>query len=246
MIYQLHNILFFEILSKEMMWAVPVFFMITGSLLLVKENINYYEVIKKYVLRIIFAISIFGIPMAIISEYFESGSINLCRALVIIIKGESWNHLWYLYTLLGVYLLLPVFSTFLHNTPEKEHLILSINIFIFTFIIQILENIYSIDIAFTIDISWAFFYLIVGYMISVDYKDSIQYIKTNWLILILFFLAFAIAILVVVLPVEFAPIIGKYYSPVISCEAALIFLLFRKTFLVRENTFSGGGAATNC
>ncbi len=50
-----------------MNWAVPIFLMITGILLLDKEKkITYHDCIKKYSKRILLALIVFGIPFSML------------------------------------------------------------------------------------------------------------------------------------------------------------------------------------
>ena len=45
--------------------------------------------------------------------------------------GPPWYHLWYLYMLIGLYLLVPLYRIFTKNTTEKQFLYLLILFFIF-------------------------------------------------------------------------------------------------------------------
>ncbi len=59
-------------------WGVPMFFMITGCLLLKKESeITYYKCIRKYVKRAIFALIVFGIPFSCLEILAETKAIIL-------------------------------------------------------------------------------------------------------------------------------------------------------------------------
>jgi len=65
-----HQQIFFNFSYHIMYWAVPVFFMISGSLLLKPEKeISSKQCITKYCRRIIFALFLFGFPLAIIKIY---------------------------------------------------------------------------------------------------------------------------------------------------------------------------------
>ncbi len=104
-------------------WAVPVFFMITGALLLSPNKpISYKSCITKYCKRILLAIAIFGIPMAALILIFDGvrGLPLVIGSIAAIFTGKSFAHLWYLYALVGIYLLLPVVKGFIDKAQERD------------------------------------------------------------------------------------------------------------------------------
>ena len=91
-------------------WPVPIFMMITGYLLLQKKELE-YKTIWKYFKRIAIVLLLFGFVFSLMEVYFVSHAISLqgvMTAFVNVIEGHTWDHMWYLYILLGVYLFLPV------------------------------------------------------------------------------------------------------------------------------------------
>lgn len=91
-------------------WPVPVFMMITGYLLLQKKVLD-YKSIWKYFKRIAIVLLLFGFVFSYMEVYFVSHTISLeglCKAFINVIEGHTWAHMWYLYVLLGIYLVLPV------------------------------------------------------------------------------------------------------------------------------------------
>lgn len=105
-------------------WAVPVFFMITGYLLLdpakdipLKKNLHYIG-------RMLLVLLIFGYPMCLMERLFHeplSPSV-FARALGDLATGNCWGHMWYLYSLVGIYLLLPLLRRFVKTATETEEL----------------------------------------------------------------------------------------------------------------------------
>ena len=89
-------------------WTIPVFFMITGFLLLGPEkSIGYDKVFRKYCSRIVGVLVIFGIPMAFIKIYSEGqGEISAMdsfgKALLAVLSNQGFAHFWYLYVLIGL------------------------------------------------------------------------------------------------------------------------------------------------
>ena len=113
--------LFLEIVSYSMRWAVPVFFMLTGILLLDCSRVITAEIcIKKYVFRMLLVLVIFGLPFAAIKDYMERRSIDfqlVSNAVFAVINDDGWRHLWYIYYLIGLYLVLPVIKQFTDKFP---------------------------------------------------------------------------------------------------------------------------------
>ncbi|MDR1955857.1 MAG: acyltransferase family protein, partial [Treponema sp.] len=112
------------VLNNVWQWCVPIFVMITGVLLLNPEkNITVERILKKYVLRILLAIIIFGIPYCFMEIFFDSGlsfHINqISSALLNTIQGKSWDHMWYLYMIAGLYLCIPLIKIFVINASKN-------------------------------------------------------------------------------------------------------------------------------
>ena len=99
-------------------WPVPVFMMITGYLLLQKKELD-YKTIWKYFKRIAIVLLLFGFVFSLMEVYFSSHSITpggIMTAFTNVLEGHTWEHMWYLYVLLGIYLVLPI----LHKIPPPR------------------------------------------------------------------------------------------------------------------------------
>ena len=154
-----------------MNWAVPVFLMITGELLLDRaKEITIKKCFNKYIRRIVLALFIFGVPFSLLEIFLNERRIfclDLFISLKNVILGNSWSHLWYLYALIGVYLLLPFLKIYLKNA-NIDHMkyILSV-LFVFNFIIPLLNNVLNCKIAFNIPIEgFTIFYVLMGRYIA--------------------------------------------------------------------------------
>jgi surface polysaccharide O-acyltransferase-like enzyme len=106
--------------------------MITGVLFLNPEkNITPVKMFKKYFLRIVLAIIIFGIPYCFMEIFFDANmSFKMDQigiAALNALQGKSWDHMWYLYMIAGLYLCIPFIKIFVVNA--------SINILKYTLLI---------------------------------------------------------------------------------------------------------------
>ena len=152
-----------------MMWAVPCFLMVTGALLLSPEKkISYRKLFGKYILRVFTALIIFGMIFRIFDIIMDKEPINILsflKGLYEIFTGTGWSHIWYLYLLIGLYLLLPFYKKIVEYSGEKEIKYLLAVYIIFLSILPVLE-IWGIHCGFYIHVSTIYpFYLFGGYVI---------------------------------------------------------------------------------
>lgn len=153
----------------SMMWAVPCFIMVTGALLLETERkITYKKLFGKYILRIFAALVIFGMVFRVFDIIMDKEPVNVAaflKGLYEIFTGTSWSHIWYLYLLIGLYLLLPFYKKVVDNSSAKEIKYLLAVYIIFLSILPMLE-IWGINCGFYIHVSTIYpFYLFGGYAI---------------------------------------------------------------------------------
>lgn len=209
------------------MWAVPIFVMITGALLL-NENkqITYKIILEKYMKRILLTLFMFGMIFSVMEQIAIEKTFKLsmlASAFFAVVSGNTWGHLWYLYMLIGLYAILPVVKIFVNNSSKKEQTYFLIIMFIFSFVIPFVGHFVDFHFGFYIPVtSFGLFYLLLGW-----YLDKYE-IKFNTQIrFIMVLMMFAI---IVVLNFNFPQkSIGlmNYDSPIVAFMAMFIFTLFR-------------------
>lgn len=102
-------------------WSVPVFIMISGYLFLnPTRHFTWKQMIVKYCRRIVLALFLFGVPYAcmelvILERSLSPGMIG--RAVIMVLQGKSWSHMWYLYLILFLYLATPILRWILQRLP---------------------------------------------------------------------------------------------------------------------------------
>ncbi len=105
-------------------WAVPCFIMVTGALLLRPERqIGYRKLFSKYIARALKAIVVFGVLFAVLEAVFDPAMRSWSAFLggvAEVFTGSTWSHMWYLYCLLGLYLLLPAYKKIAALSEEKD------------------------------------------------------------------------------------------------------------------------------
>ena len=161
---------FFDCIGR---FAVPVFLMLTGVFTLSNpKNKNFSYFYKKsikniFVPTIIFTI-LYIIYQIIISFTFKDISLKSIRYNVI--HGEPYYHLWYMYMLIGVYMLIPFIIRLKDDIGIKRFKMVSI----LFFPIAIL-SLWTTEFKFNWNFGMSFLYcsyVMIGYIISKNVKNK--------------------------------------------------------------------------
>ena len=154
-------------------FSIPLFVMISGMMFLSKKDISFKDMITKYCLKIFLTITIIGSIMVIIEELYLNNTVTFKIVFDRVVSGELWAHMWYLYMILGLYLITPVLTLITNLIKEKEFKMFLIILFIFT----ILFNTLNINTAFSIGLSGYLFYYFYGYYLyKYDISKTYKYI----------------------------------------------------------------------
>lgn len=214
-------------------FAVPIFFMITGALFLQsKKKIDIKTLYKKYILKYALIIIIFGWVYALIEEIFK-GNISfmaILNSFINMLSGKTWDHLWYLYELLGIMLVLPILKLMVDFSDEKNNILdyFLILLIIFSFAIPNIQGFINFDFGVNIPIRSEYLaYIILGYLI--DKKEKRK--KENIICIATILISFVIIIISNIIKVKFnIPImdtIGNYNSLIIMIMSISIFALIK-------------------
>jgi surface polysaccharide O-acyltransferase-like enzyme len=167
--------------------------MVTGVLLLNQQKeISIEKLLKKYIFRFLTALFIFGIPYAFLELFFNANyQFNIKQigiAILNVFQGCSWDHIWYLYMIIGLYLIIPLFKIFIAHAEKKTIEYILIILFIFTSVVPTVENILSFKLGFYTSINSVYvFYLILGSYIH-QYRISINNILLKLIMIFCFLL----------------------------------------------------------
>ena len=136
---------------SAMMWAVPVFVMVSGALLLDPEReITIGKVFKKYIARMLLALLLFSVLFYLFDRFLIGSTVSPPEALLRVYTGGGWSHLWYLYLMIGLYLLLPVYRLISAQAGEKELRYLLAVYTVFLCVLPLLNTLTSVKAAFYI------------------------------------------------------------------------------------------------
>jgi surface polysaccharide O-acyltransferase-like enzyme len=169
-------------------FAVPLFVMISGMMFLSKKELTYKELFKKYLLKIILIILVIGTGMILMEEIFinKDISINLVKKVFLrLITGDIWAHMWYLYLVLGLYLITPICILVTKNIQENEFRIFLIILFAVSIMVPTINTFFKINMAFNmLNISGYIFYYFYGYYLY-HYDIDKKYKIGNYLLWLL-------------------------------------------------------------
>jgi surface polysaccharide O-acyltransferase-like enzyme len=176
-------------------FAVPVFVMISGALLLGRD----YELgdfLKKRLSRVVLPFLFWSLVYIAYMFYNEdidySGDfwITLHQVSHFLKVGSSY-HLWYVYMLIGLYLIMPILSKFVRNASEKE-ILYFLTVWL---VVMLIDQPYLSRFKPSLDLRYfeGFIgYLVLGHYLA--YKEfSFRYLKSA--MVVLFFAALALTTL---------------------------------------------------
>lgn len=168
-----------NIYDSMIRFSIPVFTMLTGALMLSKEyELTYF--LKKRFTRILLPFifwSLIYISIEFITKMNNGTQISIiemCKFVVLrLLKGGSAVHLWYVYMIIGIYLVFPIINKWIIHSTNKEiiYFLIFCTIGIF-FRIPVLNELYpKIDLSY---FSGYLGYVILGYFLTtkIDYRKK--------------------------------------------------------------------------
>lgn len=147
-------------------WAVPVFLMISGALLLNPKKHTGWKDVWRYERRMILVLVTFGYMFCLMEQFarthqfapelFGISALNL-------LSGKSWSHLWYVYAMIGIYLLLPMMKAYVAIDSRENLRIFLIVLFALTVCVPSLNSALATSFVTLIWIPSYLFYFLLGY-----------------------------------------------------------------------------------
>ena len=238
-----------DFLNGLVRFAVPVFVMITGALLLHRE----YEIgsfLKKRLTRVVIPFLFWSLIYVCYSWYNEEITFgadawaNIKQVLHLLKYGSSY-HLWYVYMLIGLYFFIPVIGKFVRNASEKEIRYFLIVWFAVMLITQPYLSRYNPAVDMHYFAGYAG-YLVLGYYLA--FKDfNVKYLRL-WMILLFVFSIILIAVgsrLLIQYPSWPGTMFYEPVNPAVLMLSASIFIIVKLTVpkvppvIIRIRDFAG-------
>lgn len=158
-------------------WAVPLFIAITGALLL-KKDIDIKKVFLKYIPRVLICLIVWHyIYYFALDRTFTFESLKIATHNLLI--GKAFSHLWYLYLIIGIYILIPILCKLVQNLDKKKLLYLISILFIITILIPNIDMLTDLDLSiyvtpfkvFTLN-EYILFLLLGYYLNTYEFKNK--------------------------------------------------------------------------
>lgn len=162
--------LLYIFLSVPCKTAVPIFFMITGALLLGRDE-PIREIYSKRVLRIVVVLSVFSLAFDCFNLWRGIADFNL-KSWIIQIYASDGNSYWYLSALLGTYVMLPVLRRLVVGMRQKEYVYIFVVYILYFAVRPLLEGLlipgYTLNGSFSILMFTGqnVFYVLMGYFFA--------------------------------------------------------------------------------
>lgn len=149
-------------------FAVPAFLLITGYLSLDPKRPMDLNKVKGHALRIVGLLCTFGLVFCILESIARKGLSfgTLASAVYALLCGNSWDHMWYLYVLLGLWLLMPLWRYLAVKCTREEYAWILVVLFICTLCLYCIDWVIWLDLysPLAIGIPAPFYLLMGGYV----------------------------------------------------------------------------------
>jgi surface polysaccharide O-acyltransferase-like enzyme len=103
--------------------AIPIFVMISGALLLDNERQeSAMEFYKRRLYRAGIPLVFWTIVYLIVRQVVDGERLTAGSVVKLILTGDPYYHLWFLYMIAGLYLVTPVLRTFVRQSSQRDRL----------------------------------------------------------------------------------------------------------------------------
>ena len=100
--------------------AVPLFFMVSGVLLLgSKKQESLIDFFKKRFSKVVIPLLVWSLVYILITKYSHGKDIDIFTHILYSFNKPQYYHLWFMYAILGIYLILPILKIFMQNSTKE-------------------------------------------------------------------------------------------------------------------------------
>lgn len=169
----------FLVMMDLVCWCVPVFLLISGYLFLNPgRSLDFRTMAVKYCRRIVLALFLFGIPYACLEQIAAEKSFHpkmIWEGFLMVLRGQSWSHMWYLYLIFFLYLLTPALRVILDKLPRTAVYLLLAALFTGSSILPFVRGMLELESLPALP-DWGiyFLYYICGYLFAAGKRFGSQ------------------------------------------------------------------------
>ena len=241
---------FSNVLTSLFSVSVPIFFMISGVMLLSGEKSSsikdlYRIRLKKIVLPFLFW-SLFALIYYFLTEYIYYGTLNfsaLKYRVTHFLSEPVTIHLWFMYALIPIYIILPFLKILVDNINKKQSLYLFLIWLVFSVLTTTVQNFLTGEYKSLVTFNYSFNLNIIGgyvgffvlgyYLHNIDFKVKRKYLII-FIILDIFIISLGTYIIYILKNGYFENF--KVYSGIFTASLSIaVFLLFKDIFKNKEN-----------
>lgn len=212
-------------------WAVPVFFMMSGALILDPGREMPLRKVGRYIWRMAFILLTVGFAFCLMETVAKNpgptGAYALTppmvgTAFLHLLQGKSWDHLWYLYALMGLYLLTPVLRPFVRDASRRELGLAVLLAWVLLALVPAANLVLGVRLYRFVTLDASVAYYLAGYY-------AYNYLELDWRVVAVGLASLALACLPNALSLgSLAGVLSLPQYGVIMPYALLVFLLLRR------------------
>lgn len=171
-------------------FGTPVFVMITGTLLLQPRRIITYDnVLGKYVWRVLQVLLTIGTAYALLEAVYTHRAFSLgvvleaCRN---VLTGNLWDHMWYMYMLMGLYLVMPILKGFVNGADRRNLVLCAMVLGLFVLILPEVYKLSGFRPGISLPVTSIYvLYLFLGYIIAgIGRERNAVVCRLGWILLL--------------------------------------------------------------
>ena len=157
--------------------AVPLFFMISGNFVITPEK-NFLLIVGKRIKKIIVPLFFWSVFYIIMRKWYQKEDIHIMKQVIKIGAEPQYYHLWFIYTLCGIYIVSPFISWIYYNIEKKMFYYIGIILGFIPFLLKTLEVLTGYRIA--ISYIEMFFPEIILFVLGKWIYDHKNYFIKKW------------------------------------------------------------------
>ena len=166
--------IFSVVVRNDLLWAVPVFVMVTGALMLAEDRkLSYTKLFGKYLKKILILLIVCLFASRMLDQYIlhveeeESIFSFLKNTICDFLAAQGWSEFWYLYLLVAIYISLPAFRAMIRGKDTLDLKYIIWILFLFQSLLPFIFRLCGVESGwYTLFFSIYPFYLIVGYYLK--------------------------------------------------------------------------------
>lgn len=192
----------------------------------------------------IIVLLIIGTAFAYMELFFKNRSFavyDIGEAIYNVLIGKTWDHMWYLYVLIGIYLVLPILKSIFQSLPNNIIDVFLLILFIFSSVLPTINAMTGFSLGVQIPITSIYlFYFFMGKRLAM--LDKTKVTNMGFIVCIICLMLFPLLFAWLENAKRFyqiAPLSG-YASPFVVALSLAIFL-FAKDTSVLTNICNRGG-----